>query len=111
CEKKYVVPNRTILDQIAPGRWVAGDNGQTFSVGIPMPEIDDYFNEYGAAIVYVSFGTIDYEAITQVFDGVSYHYVTKPGQIVITIESSDGIEPVNPPDIAMDVKIVLIDSK
>ncbi len=110
-ENESIVPNRTILTQIRAGDWVTTDNGITYNTSIDMPEIDDYFNERGAALVYVSFGSVDYEQIPQVFTGISYRYITRPGMIVITIENSDGTGTVRPPGSAMDVKIVLIDSE
>lgn len=112
CQKnEYVIPNRTIVTSVSPGNWTTNDQGRTYRAGIDMPEIDEFFNENGAAVVFVSFGTVAYEQIPQVFNGVSYRYTTRPGQIVITIESSNGTGTVNPPSGPMDVKIVLIESQ
>jgi hypothetical protein len=112
CQKtEYVIPNRTILTEVRIDDWKTTDLERTYSASIDMPEIDNFFNENGAALVYVSFGTVGYEQIPQVFEGVSYRYVTRPGQIIITIENSDGEGRVFPPEVPMDVKIILIDSQ
>jgi len=110
CEKKeYIVPNRTIITELRPGNWITSDNGRTYSAAIDMPEIDNYFNERGGVLLYVSFGSQTYEQLPQVYNGVAYSYSTQPGQIVIDIQSSDGIEVINPPG-SMTIKIVLIES-
>ena len=112
CEKtEYVVPNRTIVTLVNPGDWRSTNGGRSYEASIDMPEIDEYFNENGAAIVFVSFGEVPYEQIPQVFKGVSYRYSTRPGQIVLSLESATGEGTINPPGDAMDVKIILIDSQ
>ena len=74
-----------------------------------MPEIDDYFNHNGGVFVYISFDNETYEQVPQVYNGVSYSYITRPGEIVMEIQSSDGIGTVTPPG-AVRMKIILIDS-
>jgi hypothetical protein len=74
-----------------------------------MPEIDKNFNDYGGVLVYISFDSGIYEQIPQVYNGVSYSYLTRSGQIVLEIQSSDGIGTVTPPG-SVKVKIVLIQS-
>jgi|GEM_PF-359347 len=111
CEKKeYVVPNRTVIVDLKPGNWVTSDNGKSYSAGINMYEIDNYFNERGGVLVYASFGDQTYEQLPQVYEGVSYRYITRPGQIIITVESSDGLEVLETPPGSVTIKIVLIES-
>jgi hypothetical protein len=111
CQKnEYVVPNKTILTTVSPGKWISSNGGRSYSANINMPEIDDYFNEHSGVLVYVSFGSVDYEAIPQVFEGISFRYITRPGVLVVTIESSDGLDNIDPPLDPMDVKVVLIES-
>ena len=112
CQKnEYIVPNRTILTLVEPGDWRSTNGGRSFEANIEMPEIDEYFNENGAALVFISFGVVEYDQIPQVFDGFSYRYSTRPGRIVITIEDATGTGVIPPPTGDMDVKIVLIDSQ
>lgn len=110
CKKEMIVPNRTIITTLNTGNWIRLDNGRTYTASINMPEIDNYFNERGGVLLYVSFdnGTT-YEAVPQTYNGVSYSYVTRSGQIVIEIQSSDGIGTVTPPG-TVKVKIVLVES-
>jgi hypothetical protein len=109
CNKEYVVPNRTIITELFAEDWDNLDQGRNFVAEIDMPEIDDYVNEHHGVLVYVSFGNRTYEQIPQVYNGVSYTYFTRPGQLVMELQSSDGISVVTPPG-SMTVKIVLIES-
>lgn len=109
CKKEQVVPNRTIITTLNSGSWTRLDGGRSFTASIDMPEIDNYFNDHGGVLVYISFDSGTYEQIPQVYNGVSYSYVTRPGQIVLEIQSSDGVGVVTPPG-SVKVKIVLIDS-
>ncbi len=111
CKKEMIVPNRTIITTLNSGNWTQSNGGRTYTAAIDMPEIDNYFNENGGVLLYISFdngGT--YEAVPQVYNGVSYSYLTRPGQIVIEIQSSDGVGTVTPPG-TVRVKIVLIESE
>ncbi len=74
-----------------------------------MPEIDNYFNDYGAVLAYISFDSGIYEQIPQVYNGVSYGYVSRSGKIVLEIQSSDCLGTVTPPG-SVKVKVVLIES-
>ncbi len=109
CKKESVVPNRTIVYTLNSADWETSNGGRTYTAAIDMPEIDDYFNEYGGVLVYVSFGDNVNEQIPQVYNGVSYSYITVPGQIVLEVQSSDGAGTITPPG-RMKVKIVLIPS-
>jgi hypothetical protein len=105
CKKEYIVPNRTIFATLNPGNWIKLDGGRSYTASINMPEIDNNFNDYGGVLVYISFDNGTYE----VYNGVSYSYLTRSGQIVLEIQSSDGIGTVTPPG-SVKVKIVLIES-
>ena len=108
CTKEYVVPNRTIIIELGRGDWLNAGN-RTYSAAIDMPEIDEYVNENHGMLVYLSFGNSTFEPVPQVYDGISYSYFTRPGQLVLQIQSSDGSTLLNPPG-SMTVKIVLIES-
>ncbi len=109
CKKEQIVPNRTIITSLNAGNWIKLNGGRSYTASINMPEIDNYFNDRGGVLVYVSFETGTYEQIPQVYNGVSYSFLTRAGQIVIEIQSSDGIAVVTPPG-SMKVKIVLVES-
>jgi len=109
CKKEYIVPNRTIFATLSPGNWIKLDGGRSYTASISMPEISNNFNEYGAVLVYISFENGVYEQIPQVYNGVSYSYVSRSGKIVLEIQSSDGLGTVTPPG-SVKVKIILIES-
>lgn len=109
CTKEYVVPNKTIVTELQAGNWVSSNGGRNYTAAINMPEIDDFVNENHGVLVYISFGNFAYEQIPQVYSGVSYSYYTRPGQIVMELQGSDGTSIVSPPG-SMTVKIVLIES-
>jgi len=109
CKKEYIVPNRTVFTTLNPGNWIKLDGGRSYTASISMPEIDNYFNDHGAVIVYISFDSGTYEQIPQVYNGVSYSYVMRSGQIVVEIQSSDGVGVITPPG-SVKLKIVLIES-
>lgn len=110
CQKEeIIIPNRTIITNMNSGNWIKLDGGRTYTASIDMPEIDNYFNDHGGVLVYISFENGTYEQIPQVYNGVSYSYVTRSGQIVLEIQSSDGIGTITPPG-TIRVKIVLIES-
>jgi hypothetical protein len=111
CTKNtYVVPNQTILTTISGSSWTSSDGGKTFSTSISVPEIDNYFNDHGGVLIYISFGGGVYEQIPEVYDGIAFSYTHTPGAIEMDIQSSDGISPITPPG-NMSVKIVLVESK
>lgn len=110
CEKnEYVVPNRTVIVNLGAGNWVSSNGGRTYTSGIDMPEIDAYFNEHGAVLVYASFGSNVYEQIPQVYDGVAYSFTHRVGQVTLEVQSSNGTSAITPPG-ALKLKIVLVES-
>ena len=109
CKKEMIVPNRTIITTLNSVNWVQNSGGRTYTAAINMPEIDNYFNDHGAVLVYISFENGTYEQVPQVYNGVSYSYITRTGQIILEIQSSSGLGTVTPPG-TVKVKIVLINS-
>lgn len=109
CKKEYITPNRTIIVNLSSGQWVPLNGGRSYTTAINVPELDDYMNERGGVLVYLSFGDRTYEQIPQLYNGDSYSYVTRPGQIVLEVQEYDGLGTVSPPP-GMTVKIVLMES-
>ena len=110
CEKtEVIVPNKTIIVNLTSGSWIPLNGGKSYTTAISVPELDDYMNERGGILVYISFGDKTYEQIPQVYNGDSYSYVTRPGQVVLEVQRYDGFGVVTPPG-GMTVKIVLINS-
>lgn len=110
CKKtEYVVPNKTIVINLPSGNWAPHNGGKSYTTAISVPELDDHMNEKGGVLVYLSFGNQTYEQIPQVYNGESYSYVTRPGQVVLELQDYDGMGIVSPPG-NMTVKIVLMRS-
>ncbi|MBC8054254.1 MAG: hypothetical protein H7Y13_14420 [Sphingobacteriaceae bacterium] len=110
CKKEYIVPaNKTIVVNLQAGSWIPLNGGKSYTAAINVPELDDYLNERGGVLVYISFGGRTYEQIPQLYNGESYSFVTRPGQVVLEVQEYDGLVPVTPPG-SMTVKIILIES-
>lgn len=118
CTKKYVSPattNRTIIYDKAASDWKAGSNndvGNFYSLDISgndLPELDGPFQQFGAVLVYISFdGGKTYEAVPETLGGLSYSFQHSVRNITIFSQSPNGAA-VNP-NIAVTIKVVLIDS-
>lgn len=55
CKKEQIVPNRTVITTLTSGNWIKLNGGRSYTASINMPEIDNYFNDYGGILVYISF--------------------------------------------------------
>ena len=109
CEKNYVIPNQTIFYPLVARDWASSNGGRNYTAVLDVPTTD-YSNDYDATLVYISFAAGEYEQVPEVYNGISYSYVSRSGQIVIEIQSSDGTSVITPPG-SMDVKVVLIPSR
>lgn len=95
---------------IAPSNWSTSNNGQSFTAQLNIPEIDNNIYQNGAILVYISFsGTNYYEALPEVFDGISYGAIHSPGYVGIDISSVSG-DPVSAPTQSISAKVILIDA-
>ena len=103
------VPNRTIVVNLTSGSWVPLNGGKSYTTAINVFELNDFMHERGGTLVYLSFGSRTYEQIPQVYDGDSYSYVTRSGQVVLEVQRADAFGVVTPPG-SMTVKIILINS-
>lgn len=109
CQKNNIVPNQTIVLDIASRNWFSLNGGRSYTTEINIPELDNYINERGGVLVYVSFGSETYEQIPQVYDGETYSFITQPGRLVLEVQRYDGVSEVQRPA-NMTVKIILIES-
>jgi hypothetical protein len=110
CKKtEIIIPNRTIVVNLTSGSWVPLNGGKSYTTAINVFELNDFMHERGGTLVYLSFGSRTYEQIPQVYDGDSYSYVTRSGQVVLEVQRADAFGVVTPPG-SMTVKIILINS-
>ncbi|MBX3253604.1 MAG: hypothetical protein KF862_05635 [Chitinophagaceae bacterium] len=95
---------------IKPGDWVASNGGKMQSAELEVPELDNIIYEDGAVLVFLSFsGTNYYEALPQVFDGITFGALHSNGYITIDMTALSG-NMVDPPGENVRAKIVLIDA-
>lgn len=95
---------------IKPSDWTTNNNGLSYTADINIPEVDNVIYQNGAVLVYLSFsGTTYYEALPEVFDGISYGAIHSNGYVGVDISSVSG-DAINPPSQNISAKIVLIDA-
>lgn len=109
CKKEYIIPNQTIIVDLSSASWIPRNGGRSYTSTISVPELDDYVNERGGVLVYLSFGDRTYEQIPQVYNGDAFSYITRPGEIVLEVQENDGLGAVSRPG-NTTVKIILIES-
>lgn len=90
--------------------WKTSDGGKTYSVEFDVPEVDNIIYQNGAVLVYLSFsGTSYYEALPQVFDGITYGAIHGSGYVGVDMSAIDG-GTITAPGQPVSAKIVLIDA-
>ncbi|MFT3702601.1 MAG: hypothetical protein QM802_09535 [Agriterribacter sp.] len=95
---------------IQPNDWKTSDGGKSYSVDFDVPELDNVIYQNGAVLVYLSFnGTSYYEALPQVFDGITYGAIHGDGYVNVDISALSG-NAVTPPGQPVSAKIILIDA-
>lgn len=95
---------------IQPGDWTTDNNGLIYTAQINIPELDNKIYQNGAVLVYLSFsGSSYYEALPEVFDGISYGAIHSPGYVGIDISDVSG-QAITPPGQSISAKVVLIDA-
>lgn len=95
---------------IPPGSWATTDNGLSYTAEIDIAELDNNIYQNGAVLVYLSFsGTTYYEALPEVFDGITYGVIHSTGYIGVDISALSGTA-INPPAQNISAKVILIDA-
>lgn len=95
---------------IQPGDWTTDNNGLSYTAQLNVPEVDNTVYKNGAVLVYLSFsGTSYYEALPEVFDGISYGTIHSPGYVGIDMSAVSG-QAITPPGQAITAKVILINA-
>lgn len=90
--------------------WTTTNNGLIYTAQLNVPELDNRMYQTGAVLVYLSFtGTSYFEALPEVFNGITYGTIHSPGYVGIDISAVSG-DPVNPPAQSITAKVILIDA-
>ncbi len=117
CRKEVVQQIEQRVDQaysavytIQPGDWFTENNGKTYSAELEVPELDNVIYQDGAVLVFIQFeGENYFEALPQVFDGISYGVIHNNGYVVIDLNDIGGGN-INPPGVRVTAKVILIDA-
>jgi hypothetical protein len=73
-----------------PSGWGSSDGGFSYCTNLTVPEIDQNMLDNGAVVVYLSFDNgANYEAIPEVFDGISYGSLHSLGLITLDLHAVD----------------------
>jgi hypothetical protein len=95
---------------IAPSAWTTKNDGLSYTAQLNIPELDDVIYQNGAVLVYLSFaGTNYYEALPEVFDGITYGAIHSNGYVGIDMSALSG-DAINRPSQTISAKVVLIDA-
>ena len=98
------------LFTIQPSDWTTNNNGVSYTAQLQIQELDNPIYQNGAVLVYLSFsGTSYYEALPEVFDGISYGVIHSPGYVGIDISDVSG-QTITAPGQTISAKVVLIDA-
>lgn len=93
---------------LKPTDWTTDNNGLSYTASIPISELDNSIYTSGGVLVYLSFeGTNYYEALPEVFDGITYGAIHSTGYISIDISALSG-NIINPPTQNISAKVILI---
>lgn len=111
CKKDNIRPeNKTVLLDIFPNDWTTNDKGVTYFRDINIPALTSDFNNRGQVIVSMSFENVNiYEALPQVFQGLSYRFTTEKDYVRIIISSPNG-GTISKPTFESTAKVTLIDA-
>ncbi|MBB5397745.1 hypothetical protein [Mucilaginibacter sp. AK015] len=113
CKKETVIGpsnNFTVVKTVNSNDWSDFD-ANTLSVDLNVPQLDNDYNENGAVLVYISYGSNNpWEQIPETFDGEAFSFTHNPGHVTLYKQRSSGSGAPNDTD-PIYVKIVLIDSQ
>lgn len=117
CKKDTIVqetPNKTILFDITPDKWVLSQDGFTYTAQYNnLPEIDDFGLTIEGHIVAISFPNYaEYIQLPYVFATDSYSYSVYKNGIAIDIDrSNSNVGTPRKPTSTIRVKLVIVASR
>ncbi|MDN5287284.1 MAG: hypothetical protein JWR38_3558 [Mucilaginibacter sp.] len=112
CKKETIVgPGAlTIFTNVQSSQWSLSTTGafQGYTADVSVPDIDSYYNENGAVLVYLDHGNDGgFELLPNVNGGNSLWYTYKQGHVYLNSQNADGSAPTQNPG-ALALKIVLV---
>jgi hypothetical protein len=108
CKKETVVAAGAITTFKTATNWATSDNGITYTADVVVPELDSYYQNSGAVLVYNDLGNGEFEQLPDVYGGITYSVTYSVGHVFIDAQNADGASttPI-PPN--LNLKIVLVD--
>lgn len=114
CQRTVVAPQQPLAQSavynIVPADWTTPDSGLSYSASLRVPELTTDIHASGAVLVYLSFGNNIYEAIPEVYQGISYGFITSPGYVTIDFHDINNAQ-ITPPAGNVGAKVVLISAQ
>ncbi|QHS63031.1 hypothetical protein [Chitinophaga agri] len=107
--QEVVIPNKTIQYEVKSNAWQYDAGSKTYFSSLPVPEIDDYANQNSGILVYISSDKVTWEAIPDVFNGSTFVYTYKTGNIYLEVQGADG-STIDPPSSTVFVKVVIVEA-
>lgn len=107
CQKdNNVAPAaRTIFTSTT--NFTSTDGGLTYSADVSVPEIDNYYNNNGAVLVYQDTGNSNYAQLPFVYNGYTFSFTYTGGHVYIDAQDSNGTSTISKPN-NINLKIVLV---
>lgn len=107
--QEVVIPNKTIQYEVKANAWQYDAGSKTYFAPLPVPEIDDYANQNSGILVYISSDKVTWEAIPDVFNGSTFVYTYKTGNIYLEVQGATGVT-IDPPTSTIFVKVVIVEA-
>jgi len=95
---------------IKPSDWITEDDSVSFYTSFDIPQLSDAVFDHGAVIIYLSFDDNIYEALPEVYEGITYGAIHSQGAATVDMHALDGSR-IIPPGGDVYAKIVLIDAQ
>jgi len=108
-QQEVVIPNKTIVFEVAKEDWGFDASVGTNVVKLDIPELDDYTNQNAGVLVYASADRESFEALPSVFGGITFTFRHNLGELYIETQNANGAT-VGKPQATIYFKVVIIES-
>lgn len=98
---------------IKPSDWSTSDGGKSYTVNLPVKEVDPVIVESGGIMVYLSFDNGgSFEALPEVYGNVAYgtYHSNQTVSIDLSPPAGIGTGTITPPSTTLLAKLVIVDA-
>lgn len=106
CNKGTVIAPSTTIN-ITANHWTTTNNGVTYTASIAAPDVNNYYQNSGAVLLYNYLGNNEFEQLPNVFQGIAYRFTYTVGFIYIDAQSTNGSSTISTPP-TLNLKLVLV---